>query len=76
MIENDIENIIPFFFLGLIFVMTGGPELSVTYCKNIFRLFFFSRCAMSFCHYFHIQVFLYSTSKCCDVMLLISNTTH
>lgn len=55
---NDMENIVPFYFFGLIFCMTAGPSFSVLYAKNIFRVFFAARLLTSFCHYFAIQVSL------------------
>jgi len=53
--RNDFENIVPFFFLALIFTMITGERLSQFYCKAIFRVFFFSRISMSICHYYEIQ---------------------
>ena len=54
--QNDLENIVPFFFLGLMFCMSNGSYLRVYYSKWIFRLFFCGRVGMSVCHYFCIQV--------------------
>ena len=52
--QNDVENIIPFFMLGFLHVMTWYSP----YNRSLwhFRIFFVSRIAYSFCHYFAIQV--------------------
>ena len=59
---NDLENIVPFFFLGQIFCMIAGPQFDVFYAKNLFRVFAACRLVMTICHYYCIQVIALSSN--------------
>ncbi|XP_067940979.1 prostaglandin E synthase-like [Watersipora subatra] len=72
-VANDLENIVPFYFIGMVFCLVGSPEFNQFYAKAIFITFSLSRLLFTFAYYFKLQPFrsiFWMVSFLCNALLL------